>query len=251
MPVNTKPTTAFSAKTMKDLRNAVRAMAQLQFNRVRQPVSIATLRQLFVPAELRDLLTNAYAKAAPIGSVFDLYVGHDTPFGRGGNQAKFRFKWDFGSVRDGFFVPHGFGNRELAPVVHYQSDADPYLRTEFDTLLTNLCDLSWRFGMVMHVLNKLNDANRTPAQLRFVWPAIVPLLRRAGFHADAEDIAEPSWRAGDSAKVPSELADYVKPAGDMVARATLVESKPLAAMNVRYEMSVTTFNHFDGLVWAN
>jgi len=243
---------AFTTKQKGHLHSAINALAQVQFSRARTPVSIGTLRTLFVPAEMREVLTHAYRVAAPLGTVFDLWVQHFVPAERGSKPVTFKFRWDFAREKEGFFVPHGYGNRATQPATTLQLDAPEPMVEGFWLHLSRLCDISYRFGMVRHVLDSLDGTNTTPAQVQFVWPAIVPLLRKAGHGTLAAEIETPKPRAGDSARVAPEISEYIKPANDMVARAMLIEEEARAPSGgVQYWFDdPPRFNHFDGLTWT-
>jgi hypothetical protein len=242
---------AFSGRQRDALQAAVRNLARIHFNRARKQVEPGTLRQLFVPAEHREIVRKAYELAAPPGTVFELWYAHDTPFARGGNPVPFRFTWHAGRCPDGFLIPRSMRGTALKQLTaeHIQPDAPAELKETFLATFMTLCDLSWRWGMVMYVLDHLAAANRTVAQVRFVWPTILPLLRCAGCTDLAADNEQVSTRAGDKACVPQEIVHYIKPAGDMVARSFLIEKGPVPNYPVQYDMQTTCFNDFDGVVW--
>jgi hypothetical protein len=241
---------AFSGAQTASIGQAIAGLANAQFNRALQPITADTLLRLFVPADLRDLVSRCYRVAAPKGTVFDLYAGYQLPFERGGNTAVFRFKWDWGRTHDAFLPVHGAGQSSSQPYVDYEADAPAEMVQQYEATLKLLCDISYRFGMVRFVFQQLNAVNKTPAQMRFVWPAILMLLRKGGYGELANEIEPASIRAGDRARVPEVIADYLKPAGDMVARAGLIEMTARPQHPVEYRLDrMPVFNHFEGVMW--
>ena len=62
----------------------------------------------------------------------------------------------------------------------------------------------------------------TPQQMRFVWPAIRHLVAKAGLKELAGQLTESSARAGDRARVPPAIHEFLVPTVNIVNRTLLM-----------------------------
>jgi hypothetical protein len=98
----------------------------------------------------------------------------------------------------------------------------------------------------------LNVANTTPAQVRFVWPAVVQLLKQSSpSHPLLAGLQRESPRAGDNARIPAEVQAFIKPTYDIVTKSILLQEladNPQAPRfrcrmwNMQFSMDGNTFS---------
>lgn len=184
------------------------------------------LKELFIKEWQRDALTMAYdlQEGGPLGQQ-NLYVQFTDTHVRPSVWLKprIRFRFDWPGVREGFLVPAKWGwSREFPAKL--LKEAPPELAAKFDKVTSDETRHAYEWGLVRWVFESLNVPEHctTPAQMRYVWPALVPIVRAGGADELASSLSQPSSRAGDSASVPSWIAPYLKTTYDIVAKAVLL-----------------------------
>lgn len=187
------------------------------------------LMELFVDPNHHEPLRRAYQICEPTGNSYELYTEIVTAPVHGSQRVWMKWQWNGGANPDGFYVPYAMGSDDDRHANLLEGIARPGLVERYKQMRDDLIDLHFRFAQVKYVLNKLNDSNvcSTLPQMRYVWPAIVPLLRKGGFKEDADAIATASPRAGDGARVPGHLQVLLKGTSDTVSRAFMLEGHTL------------------------
>jgi len=166
-----------------------------------------------------------------------------------------RFYWDNRTFPLAFLVPNDAGASEDKAVREVQPDVPAETGAKFARMFKDVVEVSYRFGLVAWVFNQLNrsDVCKTPQQMRYAWPCIVPLMAKAGYREDAAALAEPSARAGEKLVIPPHVHKHLKTSNDIVARAGFIEADQLPKdTRMTYRILGTQFldgaEQFDGYV---
>lgn len=225
--------TAFRGRTLGNIGSSISKLATAQFRLAKKDFSGDQLLQLLVPSERRQTLKDAYAIANPRGFVHDLYVELDMGEPKDANhKGILNFCWSAASVPDAFLVPNDCGASAGKPVKLLQPDCPQELVDEFLGTFNDMMDISYRFGLCNWVFSELNKVCKSPAQMRYYWPALLPLMKMAGMHDEANELAEPSPRAGSAVDINRCAAvGWLSTADSIIARAQMINVA--AANNLR------------------
>jgi hypothetical protein len=206
---------------------AIRRMAIEQRWMATRDITVEDFRQLFIPAEYRHSLKEAFNVAAPLYTdqtiqVPITLVGDNYPEGYpmpSDDELRASFTWDRNGCPEGFFAM----TKEHKPMI--QPDAPQELVAEVRHVSDNLMRISFEFGLVNRVFHALNTHNycNTPQQMRFVWPAIKHICDKAGLKDLGAQLTETSARAGDRDRVPVDVPEYMVPTVNIVNRTTLLD----------------------------
>jgi len=217
------PPRAFSGYNEPTIRNAIKKMAQEQLHMAIRNVTSDDLRNLFIPVEHREAVKRAfgYARENRVNQAIELQVP-DQPSqtqatALNNNRLEINLSWDYNKCKEGFFVPS-----TAKPTV--QPDAPPELVEKLENLYREASRIAYEFGLVAHVFSALNANGycNTPAQMRYVWPAIRHIVDKAGMTALGKTLIDASARAGDKARVPPAVADLMVPTVHIVARTLVI-----------------------------
>jgi hypothetical protein len=208
------------------------------------------LRLLFVQDWQRSSLTTAYelTEAGPLNRQ-TLYVEIENPMPLNWMAPRLEFTFNWATCREGFLVPRrkGYTVEEPARILIGQTP----LRSKFEEVVMHECRIAYEWGLVLWVFEQLNQPayNTTPAQVRYIWPALLPILRMANEHAMANELASPSSRAGDSARCPSWVLPYIKPTYDIIAKGVILHEVPEVEVDktITYKLYSPTFKMDNGL----
>ena len=244
---------AFKSNVSQGVIRAIHHFAQMQYKLYKHDFQPSELLRLFVAPERRELLHDSYEIAAPRGFISELYVQLPVDTSYGVPHVDLRFQWSSRDVPDAFLVPNDMGASVIRPVPGLQPDCPDELRKLFMRTFNDMVDIAFKFGQCVWVYEQLNNPNvcRTPAQLRYYWPAILPLLRKAGYHIMAQPIAEPNARAGASVNLPHDVAAVLKETNETLARAHFIEPEQANAkkFKLNYELMQVLFREkFAGVV---
>jgi len=220
------PPRAFSGYNEHNILGAIRKMAQEQRHMAIRHITMDDLLQLFVPAGYRHSVREAFNYARP--TIPDQTISVTLPdlatsvlryttVGSAPLKMVLRWDWDLCKER-GFFTP---GDGKVA----IQPDAPIEAAEKLSQLYLDLTRITWEFGLVRYVFNELNCNGfcNTPQQMRFVWPAIRHLVDKAGMSQLGRQLVDASPRAGDKARVPAVIADYMVQSVNIVARTLITE----------------------------
>lgn len=224
MAYGKKDQVAFSGNYAYAIMNAISNVASKLLSLEYQQFTGDELLTLFIDPEHHDPLKQAWdlTKGNNVGTQV-LYVKSEWAAQHNG-VARIALQWDYRNMVSGFFVPLKQGGKpETAVSVRPEAPAE--LREKFTTMADAITRISYEWGMVRFVFQQLNQHGycNTPAQMRYIWPAIVPLLRYAGHTQLAADLTQPSSRAGDKARIPAAARDLIKPSADVVTRSLLLD----------------------------
>jgi hypothetical protein len=196
---------AFTSSNEVNIHGAITRMAMEQRFMAIRNWTIEDLRQLFIPAEHRDAVRQAfaYARQSVIGQVIGLPIPNRPQYSNAAptQPLVMTLRWDYDKAgADGFFAPAN-GRVEVQP------DASPELLSKLEDLYQDITRITWEFGLVQHVFKELNVNGycNTPQQMRFLWPAIRHLCDKGGLGQLGKQLIEASPRAGDRARVPAHL----------------------------------------------
>lgn len=243
-----QPEVAFKHPKAANIERAIHDIAQMQFKMHKYDFTANDLLRLFVAPDYREVLTNAYKIAPPRGFVSELYVTLPVVSDYGVEKGRLRFSWDCRSHRDGFTVPTDEGASPDTPVLELQADCPEELRKTFMRTFNDMVDIAYRFGMCKWVFQQLNKPTvcKTPPQLRYYWPAVLPLMRKAGFREEADAMNEASPRAGQAVRLPQDVAPYLKETNETLARAHFIDADQAAAVRCKMTYSMLEIHFKDG-----
>jgi hypothetical protein len=199
---------------------ALRTLSSEQRTMAIRHLTVEDLRQLFIPAHLRHSLKEAFGVASPRFAdqelVVEVTMDNSERNLSGNDKLLATFKWDHTTAPEGFFVPRE-GRCTL------QQDISDELRDKWNYVGDSLARISWEFGLVTETFKQLNTNGfcNTPAQMRYVWPAI----RHIADKAKLRDLhlEEASARAGDRARVPVQIQDFLVPTVNIINRTLLID----------------------------
>ena len=215
------PPRAFMGSNESQVQKAIRLLAREQHHMATRHITVEDLRQLFIPEHLRHSLKEAFQHGAISHLDQSLEVTmlpwEDHVLVEG-QQLRATFIWDHNDCPDGFF-PLRERKHELQP------DVTPELREKWEYVQQLVGQISYEWGMVYYVFTELNTNGycNTPQQMRFVWPAIRHLCAKAGLKELAAQLSESSARAGDRARVPALITDFMVPSVNVVNRTLLMD----------------------------
>jgi hypothetical protein len=230
---------AFSHKKAQGIRSAIEKMETQQIKFAKQPFEPSELLELFIYPPYRKTLVDAYKLCEPSGATMDMYISVPLPIAMASpSKPRVHFQWHHHNCKDGFYVPFKVGSHRDKPAF-VRDDAPEHLKERFNQVCEDMIDIHWRFSQCLSVFYQLNKTKvcKTPAQMRYVWPCIYTLLKKAGFDDEADMVSEPSARAGDAVTVPNELAPLLKPTNDTILRALLLDDmQPNDKLPVGYSL---------------
>jgi hypothetical protein len=232
------PPRAFMGHNEQAVKSAIRNMAAEQRWMAVRDITVEDLHQLFIPAVYRHSLQEAFSLASPgyVDQIIELNVPMTDPAHHlvGAQRLLATFRWDHNSCPHGFYVPRD--NQGVA----LQPDISDELRQKWGYVVDNLGRISWEFGLVMKVFESLNQNSlcNTPQQMRFVWPAIRHIVDRAKIGIN---LAEASARAGDRARVPAEVSDFLVPTVNIVNRTLLIDKIAMEDRECRLGVNAPEF----------
>lgn len=217
------------------VRAAIKKMAAEQRWMATRDITVEDLRQLFIPEQYRHSLQEAFALASP--QYIDQYIHipvkltgdhypdeYPMPFDHG-QQFTASFSWHRENCPEGFFTM-----QDHEPMI--QPDAPQELVDKWLYVSDNLLRISYEFGLVREVFERLNTNGfcNTPQQMRFLWPAIRHIVDKAGGLGDlGKNLVDSSARAGDRARVPHEVKDYMVATVNIVNRTLLMDKIDMSA----------------------
>jgi hypothetical protein len=219
------PPRAFMGSSESSVSFALGKLAKEQRHMATRHISVEDFRQIYVPMGYRHSLQEAFS-FTKFNTVkqelrIRLPVLEDYPIGYRledpDKPATATFYWDYNMCPTGFFVPKTF-------TLTRQPDAPPEAIERLEYMLHELARISFEFGLVRHVFQQLNQNGycNTPAQMRYVWPAIRHIVDKADLKDLAPSLIEASARAGDKARVPPEVTALLVPTTDIINRTTLI-----------------------------
>ena len=215
-----QPPRAFMGSNEASIYAALRTMSAEQRHMAVRNITVEDLRQLFIPAHLRHSLKEAFSVASPrfADQEMEVEVTPSDPMHHLADKATLRatFKWDHNTAPEGFFVP-----RENRCVL--QQDISDDLREKWAYVTDSLARISWEFGLVTETFRQLNTNGfcNTPQQMRYVWPAIRHIADKAKL--EGLRLEEASARAGDRARVPAQIKDFLVPTVNIINRTLLID----------------------------
>jgi hypothetical protein len=210
----------------------------------------AELLDLFIDPKDHHVLTEAWNLVEPSGSTQELYAVVDRPAYANFNYTAdgtldstplpatmyLKFSWHKHNCADCFYVPYRQGARKDT-AVRFRPEANRDLIDKFVTTCMDLCDVHWRFSQALMVFKRLNVPGvcRTPAQMRYVWPCLYRLCRKAGFDDLADEIEQADPRAGDKVRVPAYLYPMLRTTNETIAKTAFLDDiEPGPGNGIRY-----------------
>lgn len=245
------PQVACSGSKVRGIERAINAMRDKQVVMAKQSFTVEELMHLFVDPKHHEHLVYTYALTEPTGRMTKLHVRVDLPaemipFTDRPDDCFFRFKWHGSEHKPGFHTPHKEGAEDDYPA-QLQPTAPPQYVEKYRQVERDLLDIQFRFAMVYKVFRGLNEPKhcKTLPQIRYVWPCIQILLKKAGYSEDAKALAEPSLRAGEKVALPPKLSSLLKDTNDTIVRAMMLDDVPTPSDNFDPEYDlVDTFQTF-------
>ena len=234
---------ALSDRIYPKVHDALTAMENKQLRLAQYPFKASDLLALFVDPEHHEALTKAYDLCEPSGHTQHLWVGREIAREYGGGAAYFRFMWHAINAAHAFYVPYRAGASKDFPAV-VRTEAPDDLVHHWDQTADDMVGIKYRFSRVHKALSQLNrpDVCSTLPQLRYHWPCIVPLLRKAGFDAHADSVAEPNMRAGGIANISPATGALAAETNQTVAAHQLIDDIPTPGeLPIPYEIPENTF----------
>jgi hypothetical protein len=239
MAMTKKDTSVFGRHRAGEIREVVRDMRSKQIELTKEEFTAEELLDLFVHPDHQELMRQSYALVEPSGNMVDLYTHHPVADEYGKSSGYVRFRWHHRTLNDGFYVPHKKGAEERYKVT-VNGNAKPENIAKFSRVWDGLMDVEWRFAMVERVFASLNGLLTTPGQMFYVWPCIMPLLRKAGMAEEAAKL-ERLTRAPVVA-LPDGVRSMLKETNDIVSAAFMLEDIAKPNNNswpISYDIHVT------------
>jgi hypothetical protein len=230
-----EPPRAFGNRQTSQIENCILQTARRVLHMYHHPFTGDELMQLFIDPADREHVRKAWLATAGnnVGQQ-GIYVKSDLA-GELNGSAQLCLSWSWDPRFDGFFVPLLQGGRKET-AVSVRPDAPPALAATFKNLIDDMVRTSYEWGVVMLVYRSLNQNGycNTPAQMRYVWPAITPILNYAGMTDLAKELVTPSARSGDKARIPAHVQSYIKSSADTVTRSLLLDLPNMYATRHEY-----------------
>ena len=213
------PPRAFMGHNEHQVFLAIKLLAREQRFMAVRHLTVEDFRQLFIPEHYRHSLKEAFGVASQesLDQTIEARVASPYTYADPNGQLTATFRWDYNECPEGFFALRGW-KHELQP------DVTPELMVKWNYVEQNLAHISYEWGLVNHVFLCLNQNGwcNTPQQMRFVWPAIRHLVAKAGLKELAGQLVESSARAGDRARVPAHIHEFLVPTVNIVNRTLLM-----------------------------
>lgn len=215
------PPQAFSGVNADRCWRAISQLANDQRAIIMQDMKMEEIAQLLFPASDRDSLTRAFSLCKPMYPDQQMVIPLAACEGyivERGNPA-ITLSWNASTEPGAFYAPTDDAYR-----LAVQMDAPLELREKYEHIFSRLVQIGYEWGMVRYVFDALNKNGycNTPAQMRYVWPAIRHIVAKYDDKL-ANSLIDSSARAGDKARVPPAVAPLLVPTVNIVARSTLVE----------------------------
>jgi hypothetical protein len=231
MATNTKRSRAFSGSAESRVIASINRIAAKLYKMAKPEYSSAELLQTFIHPDDHHALTRTYELTRGLARTQTLSVDLK-PWRRNEFDVEGTLHFDWTYDHD----PQAF----IAPIDNFAGPCPTcpdFLSHKFQTTLNAMLTIGYEWGLVRHVFDQLNkpDFCSTPQQMRFVWPSILELLRQ--YDPDSHMVKllrEESTRAGDRARVPPEIAPFMRSTYDTVTKSIfLVEQEPQDRMGTR------------------
>jgi hypothetical protein len=247
------PPRAFSGSAEANVRAAIVRAAAEQRWMITRDIEMHEILQLYIKPEHRDPLKLAFNEVEFNSIDQSLQVQVPIPLGLNptpNQKPCVVYEWDWNTSKpDGFFVP------KYAVNCTFQPDAPEELMEKHASINARLQKVSYDFGLVRHVFEGLNKNGfcNTPQQMRFVWPAIRHLVDRFDKKL-GNSLVDASARAGDKARVPPDLVEYMVPTVNTMARSLLLtdvnmnEKRPLVVKMGSVHYHANGDNTFEGVI---
>ena len=244
------PDVAFKPLISNAIVKAITDLAAMQYKLHKVDFTPEELLQLFIPPEQHALLLESYRLAAPRGFVSELYLTlppKDAAL-MGVQVASMKFDWDNRRHPDAWLVPNNHGASASMSIRTLQPACPPQLRETFLRMFNDMVAIAYRFGMCRWVYESLNNPKvcSNAAKLRYYWPCILPLLRKAGQPELASELAEPNVRAGEQVILPPDIRPYLKETNTTLARAHFIEADQVPIGNIKMSCQLREVQFFDG-----
>lgn len=222
----TKPT-PIPSRRISDVHKTIAYMQSKQERLTKQPFTTSELLQLFVDPDHHSLLVDSYQLCEPTGREYELFVRREVVPEHGGGVAHIRFYWSGLSLSNGFYVPHRVGSSIDFPAT-VRPEAPAELVERFEQVADDLIGIRYRFDQVIKVLDVLNQPKvcRSLAQMRYHWPCIVTILRKANCHDLADSVSEPNARAGGEAVIPANTRRLLAETNRTITSHVLIDDIP-------------------------
>jgi hypothetical protein len=216
-----EPPRAFRGASESLLQAAIVGIANKLFNLAKPRFTSQELLDLFVEPRYHETLSNAFALTEGCGQQQNLYIDLlPRSNERYSVSGRLQFAWYHSTVPDGFF-PIRMGGGHVDHPLNEARETWPKKTTEkFDETLRRMIDISFEWGLVLTVFNGLNTPGycSTPAQMRYVWPSVLQLALETGNDELAASLQNVSIRAGDKARIPTNIRHYVRETYDIVTK---------------------------------
>lgn len=220
-----EPPRAFKSNVQASIEKTIPAIAIDLFNMAKRKFTAAELLDLFIEPSLRAPLTTAFSVAEGCGVHHELFVSLERwSTDRFTARGQLYFQFTYSGTPDGFFVPFRLGGRPNNPLHRCRTDADADLIDKFNDMVERVVRISYEWGLVLQVFKALNQPGfcATPHQLRYIWPSILPILKRAGQSDLVKELQHESARAGDKARAPAFIQPHLRETYDIVTRSILM-----------------------------
>jgi hypothetical protein len=217
------------------IQAAIITIASDLYKLAKQPFSGSELMNLFLPSVFRRPMMLAFKETRGQGMQQQLHIDLKS-FAPDAeemgiyniNSGMLVFSWTHATMQaDGWFPRHTQGGDRGFPITEFVDDANPEIREKFLDVVSRLIRISMEWGLVMRVFMDLNQPGycATPAQMRYVWPSILLLLKRIDDPAArgmVKELTHISARAGDKARIPAPIANLIKPSYDVVTKSVMI-----------------------------
>jgi hypothetical protein len=235
------PPKAFTQSDYHRLYHAVEALSHTQMSHMYDDFTADELRELFVPEVYRTALTTTYsiehehkANGEIFLSLLRCLPNRDSVFGDDPRalcypkDVTLRVMFNRSTLPDGFITPSPIFGSHTAPITGLRGRPSTELHEKFISTMQTMVRVAGEWATVKWVLERLHNTLKTPQQVRYVWPAAYTLATQAQLQI-AEDLANPSSRAGNNAACPAEVMPYLKASYEVVARSVLLGTDPTQA----------------------
>jgi len=231
----TEPPRAFKGALETKIPAAINRIAFDLYKMAKKPFTGSELMNLFLPSVFRRPMTIAFKETRGQGVVQKLFIdlhGFKPPDEDMGIfrvvSGRLHITWShFQLPADGWFPRYTQGGDDQFPIHAFVEDFDPEIAEKFLDVVGRMIRISAEWGLVMRVFNELNKPGfcATPAQMRYVWPSVLLLLKRIDDPMAKQMVKEldvVSARAGDKARIPPAIVQLVRPAYDAVTKAIML-----------------------------
>ena len=241
------PPQAFRGPTENKILGAIRVMATKMFLHARKPFEIVDLMHLFLDPMYHGPMQIAFSENRGGDLSHSLYVSlqrvapHEVE-----TSGNIEFQWVYHEIPNGFFPRYLYGGSPNHPITKIEPSCPFDTAAKFRNIAEQLCRISYEWGLIYKVFTELNQPNfcTTPAQMRFVWPPILPILKWTDSEGDlVRMLQHTSSRAGDRARVPLSVQPVLRESYQIMTRALLILENPVEDVMgmVRYNVTQPRF----------